>query len=189
MASQEQEKNERITVALDSESLDRLEKIESKLMTSRSDVVRRALHYLDVVLKKGNISPQSLETILDLRSRADNLIFDIGLFQTFIDEIGDGSEELEENIKEVGREFYSEYCDMGLLKPLDCLKRLEKTNMFSLIIDSDTSFTIIPTIPEMDKYLKTFFEGYLEASPAEGEVSILHRKVRIRLTEDTDAFT
>lgn len=180
MASEEG-KTERVTVALDSESLERLERIKSNLMTSKSEVVRRALNYLDVVLKKGSISPQGLETILDLRFRPDNLIFDIGIFQVFLQEIKDGSEELERNLREIGKEFYSEYCDLGLVEPIECLKRLEKTNMFSLIVDSETSFTIIPTIPEMGQYLKIFFEGYLEKSPYDFEVNVIHRKVRIRL--------
>lgn len=180
MASEE-EKNERVTVALDSESLEKLEKIKSNLMTSKSEVMRRALKYLDVVLKKGSISPEGLETILDLRFRPDNLIFDIGIFQAFLQEVNDGSEELERNLREIGKEFYAEYCDLGLVEPIECLKRLEKTNMFSLIVDSDTSYTMIPTIPEMGKYLKIFFEGYLEESSYDFEINITYRKVRIRL--------
>ncbi|KXB04602.1 hypothetical protein AKJ50_02235 [candidate division MSBL1 archaeon SCGC-AAA382A13] len=183
MGSEEKKAQKRVTVALDSENLERLEKIKSELMTSKSEVIRRALPYLEVILERGNISPQGLETILDLRYRPDNLIFDIGLFQAFLDEIGEGSDQLKEDIRQIGKEFYSEYCDIGIIKPIECLKRLERTNLYTLIVGSDDSFTLVPTIPEMRKFLKVFFEGYLEASPNKGEVRIVHGKIRIKINK------
>lgn len=175
--------HERLSVALDAESVELLEKLQSKLGTSKSGVVRKSLDYLDVVMQEGNISPKTLRTIINLRSRADTLIFDLGLFQAFLDEIGEGSEELKENIREIGKGFYREYCDMGISKPLECLKHLENTNLFSLIIDSENSFVLIPRVQKMDKFLKIFFEGYLEQSPYESNIIASYGKIRIKITK------
>lgn len=166
---------------LDPESLDRLEDIESDLRTSKSEVVRRALEYLDVILEKEDMSPEDLETILDLRMRPDNLLFDIGIFQAFLQEIGEPSEELDRNLRGIGAEFYSSYCAKGIAEPMKCLKRLEKTNLFRLIIESDDNFTIIPVIPEMGEYLKIFLEGYMEKSNIAAEIEMSRHKVRLRV--------
>lgn len=181
MASEGKGDNERITVNLDSESLGRLEDIQSELRTSKSEVVRRALNYLDVVLEKEDMSPDELETVLDLRLRPDNLLFDIGIFQAFLEEIGDPSEKLEEELRNTGAEFYHEYCAIGIAQPIECLKRLERTNLFRLIVSSEDRFTIIPIIPEMGEYLKAFFEGYMDESDLDSEITMSRHKIRLNV--------
>ncbi len=179
MTSPKKEKNERVTVNLDPESLEKLDELQSDLRTSRSEVVRRSLQYYDVVHRMQDLSPEELETILDLRLRPDNLLFDIGIFQAFLEEIGEPSEELKKQLREVGADFYEEYCAIGIAEPLECLKRLERTNLFRYIVDSDKVFTIIPMIRGMKEYLKIFFEGYMEASDLDAEVDVSRHKIRI----------
>lgn len=175
------EKNKRVTVNLDPESVERLEDIESDLRVSKSEVVRRALHYHEVINEKGALSPEELETVLDLRLRPDNLLFDIGIFQAFLEEIGEPSKKLKEDIREIGGDFYRSYCSKGIGEPLECLKRLERTNLFRLVVESEKGFTIIPIIPEMGDYLKEFFEGYIETSPLSGTITRSRHKLRIRI--------
>ncbi|MBS3781349.1 MAG: ribbon-helix-helix protein, CopG family [Candidatus Thermoplasmatota archaeon] len=181
MPQQKTKGNERVTVNLDPESLERLEKIESELRTSKSEVVRRALEYLEIVLEKDNLSPEDLDTILDLRMRPDNLLFDIGIFQAFLEEIDEPSENLKEELKEIGGEFYTSYCEKGIAEPMKCLSRLEKTNLYRLIIESENNFTIIPMIPDMAEYLKTFLEGYIENSNISAELKMDKHKIRLRV--------
>ena len=181
MASNGKGRSKRLTVNLDSESIDRLEDIQDDLRISKSEVVRRSLQYFEVVRDKGNLDPDELETTLDLRLRPDNLLFDIGIFQAFLEEIGDPSEKLKDDINSVGKDFYTEYCAIGLKEPIQCLKRLERTNLFRLIINSDKRFTVIPIIPEMGVFLKAFFEGYIEASNLSGDISMTRHKVRINI--------
>lgn len=181
MVSKGKGKSKRVTVNLDSESLEILEDIQDDLRISKSEVVRRGLKYFEVVRDKGDLDAEELETTLDLRLRPDNLLFDIGIFQAFLEEIGDPSDKLKENIKSIGKDFYSEYCAIGLDQPIECLKRLERKNLFRLIISSEKRFTIIPVIPEMGKFLKVFFEGYIEASDLSGDISMTRHKVRIEI--------
>ncbi|MEF8832575.1 MAG: ribbon-helix-helix protein, CopG family [Candidatus Thermoplasmatota archaeon] len=181
MPPKEKKTNERVTVNLDPESLDRLEDIESELRTSKSEVVRRALGYLEVVLDKENLSPEELETILDLRMRPDNLLFDIGIFQAFLQEIGEPSEKLKEELKKIGGEFYLSYCKKGIAEPMKCLNRLEKTNLFRLIVESEDNFTIIPMIPDMAEYLKIFLEGYIENSNISADIEMNKHKIRLNV--------
>ncbi len=183
MSSKSDGKNERITVNLDPESLERLDDLESELRTSKSEVIRRALEYHDIILDKEDLTPEELETILDLRLRPDNLLFDIGIFQAFLEEIGEPSDKLREEIKRIGGNFYQDYCAIGISEPIKCLERLERTNLYRLIVESDTKFTIIPMIPEMGVYLKIFFEGYLEPSDLSAEVTISRNKIRIDIDE------
>lgn len=173
--------NERVTVNLDPKSVERLENLESELRTSKSEVARRALEYLDVVLEKEDLSPEELETILDLRLRPDNLLFDIGIFQAFLQEIGKPSEDLEEELKKIGGEFYTSYCEKGIAEPIKCLNRLEKTNIFRLIVESEDNFTIIPMIPDMGEYLKIFLEGYVERSGLSANIEMNKHKIRLRV--------
>ncbi len=181
MVSKGKGKSKRVTVNLDSESLERLDDIQDDLRISKSEVVRRALRYFEVVREKGNLDPDELETTLDLRLRPDNLLFDIGIFQAFLEEIGDPSENLKKDIKNIGKDFYTEYCAIGLKQPIQCLKRLERTNLFRLIVNSEKRFTVIPIIPELGQFLKDFFEGYIEASDLSGEISMTRHKVRIKI--------
>ncbi len=181
MSGKEKKTNERVTVNLDPESLDRLENIESELRTSKSDVVRRALEYLEVILEKKDISPDELETILDLRMRPDNLLFDIGIFQAFLQEIGEPSKELKEDLRDIGADFYLSYCEKGIAEPMKCLNRLEKTNLFRLIVESDDNFTIIPMIPEMGEYLRIFLEGYIDKSDITANIEMSRHKIRLRV--------
>ncbi len=181
--SSDKKKNERLTVNLDPESMERLDDLQSELRTSKSEVVRRALKYQEVVLEKEDLSPDELETILDLRLRPDNLLFDIGIFQAFLEEIGEPSEDLKEELREIGRQFYSNYCAIGIAEPIKCLKRLERTNLYRLIVDSENNYTIVPIIPELGEYLKIFFKGYLNASDLSVNVIMDRHKVRIRIKE------
>lgn len=181
MPSKVKKTNERVTVNLDPEGLERLEDIESELRTSKSEVVRRSLEYLEIVLEKENLSPDELETILDLRMRPDNLLFDIGIFQAFLQEIGEPSDNLKEEIKKIGGEFYTSYCEKGIAEPMKCLNRLEKTNLFRLIVESEDNFTIIPMIPDMAEYLKIFLEGYIERSGLSANIEMNKHKIRLRV--------
>ena len=181
MVSKGKGKSKRVTVNLDSESLERLDDIQDDLRISKSEVVRRALKYFEVVRDKGNLDPDELETTLDLRLRPDNLLFDIGIFQAFLEEIGEPSDSLKEDINDIGKDFYTEYCAIGLKQPIECLKRLERTNLFRLIVNSEKRFTVIPIIPEMGEFLKVFFEGYIEASNLSGDISMTRHKVRIKI--------
>lgn len=181
MTSEGKSDNERITVNLDSESLERLEDIQSELRTSKSEVVRRSLNYLDVVLEKEDMSTEELETVLDLRLRPDNLLFDIGIFQAFLEEIDSPSEKLKEELRKTGAEFYHEYCAIGIAQPKNCLKRLERTNLFRMIESSEDRFTIIPIIPDMGEYLKILFEGYMGESDLDSEITMSRHKIRLNI--------
>ncbi len=172
----------RVTVNLDPHSLEVLEDIGTELNISKSEVVRRSLDYYAVVLKKGDLSPEKLESVLDLRLRPDKLLFDIGIFQAFLDEIGDGSEELDNEMREIGEDFYTEYCAIGLGKPMECLKRMERTNLFKLIVESENDFTIVPALPGMKKYLKIFLEGFFGPSPLNVRLTIAKRKIRLNVS-------
>lgn len=181
MSSEKKERSKRVTVNLDGESLDKLDGLQSELNISRSEVMRRSLQYIDVVMDKGDLSPDELETTLDLRLRPDNLLFDIGIFQAFLEEIGDPSEKLEQELRETGAEFYSEYCAIGIEELMKCLERLERTNLFRFIVSSEDRFTIIPVIPDMGLYLKIFFEGYIDASDLSADITMTRHKIRINM--------
>ncbi|MFO7991055.1 MAG: hypothetical protein R6U61_02030 [Thermoplasmata archaeon] len=172
----------RVTVNLDPHSLEVLENIGTELNISKSEVVRRSLDYYAVVLKKGELSPEKLESVLDLRLRPDKLLFDIGIFQAFLDEIEDGSEKLENEMRDIGKDFYMEYCAIGLGKPMECLKRMERTNLFRLIIESENDFVLIPAITEMKKYIRIFLEGFFSESPISVKLTTTRKKIHITVS-------
>ena len=48
-------------------------------------------------------------------------------------------------------------------------------------MSSEDRFTIIPIIPEMGEYLKVFFEGYMEASELDSEITMTRHKIRLNV--------
>ena len=61
------------------------------------------------------------------------------------------------------------------------LEFIEKTNVFKLNIDSENSFTLILTVSETCKFLKTFFQGFFKNYPRDVEITEEYKKIRIRI--------
>lgn len=180
MASEKRKLHERLSVSLDLETVELVEKLQSKYQTSKSEIVRKALNYFDVITEEDNLSPEELRSIIKLSARPDTIVIDISIIEAIAKEVERGSAEFEKELREVGEELYREYCDMGVMSPSECLKTVEKTNLFDIATESEDSFTLISTNRKMNKILKVFLEGLLEGYGDEIEVTEAHGKIRIK---------
>lgn len=174
----------RMSVSLDLESVKLIERLQTEYQTSKSEVVRKALDYLKTVADEGNLSPDSLRTIIRLYSRPDVVSLDLGIVETLFEEVGEGSQEFKDNLRDIGRDLYQEYTSMGIETISECLKTIEKTNLFEVINISENSFTLISNLQNVENHLESFLEGLFENAPGEVEIKEEHGKIRVRVEEE-----
>ncbi|KXB05975.1 hypothetical protein AKJ51_04385 [candidate division MSBL1 archaeon SCGC-AAA382A20] len=186
MTSEREKLHERMSVSLDLESVDLLEKLQTEYQTSKSEIVRKSLHYLDAISKEKKIPSEDLKTIIKFISRPDNIIIDVSLIETILEETNQDSEELKKEIRNIGREIYVEYFNIGIKSPTECLKTLEKTNILTIAASSNNNFTLISTGQKMNKILKPFLEGLLEKYYENIQVKAEHGKIRIKEKEERE---
>lgn len=176
--------SERLSVSLDYESAKYLDKLEEKLETSRSEIIRQSLRCLNTMVEEGDISLSTVRTYLDYLSGGEHVILDISLLYSFLQEIGEGNEEFWEEIREIGKEHWSQFRDKGFEELEDILSYFEKTNLFYLSKISENTFTLKLSLREAEKWEKEFFKGFFDASPYEAEVRSKYGKIRINIVTD-----
>lgn len=186
MSSEKRKLHERMSVSLDLESVELVEKLQTEYQTSKSEIVRKALQYLEVISEEGRVPPEELRTIIKLIARPDMITIDVSLIEAFLEGIDQEADKLKKEVHNVGKEIYNEYCDMGISTPGNCLKTIEKTNLFKVASDSKDSFTLVSANQKMDKILKAFLEGLLEEYTEDIAVKAEHGKIRITTKKKTE---
>lgn len=186
MINMTEEKNgntqKRLSISLNPKIVDLLQKFQTKWGVPKSKIVQRALEYLDAVAWEKYLAPQLLAEITKAHSRPDKVLIDVSMIQAVAEEIGEGSEELENKMRDIGKGIYQEYREKGFSSPEKSLEALEsKTNLFKITTDSENSFTLVSKTRKMDKYLKAFLEGFLEKTVSGAEVRTEHGKIRIKI--------
>ncbi|MBU0497125.1 MAG: hypothetical protein KKG04_04135, partial [Candidatus Thermoplasmatota archaeon] len=106
----------------------------------------------------------------------------IALWKAIFHEIQIGSDELWDEVYHIGQEHQKDFYDRGIKDVKTILKYIERTNVFILNIDSENSFTLILTVSEASKFLKTFFQGFFKNYSKNVEITEEYKKLRIRIT-------
>ncbi len=169
----------RLSISLDEESAALIEKFRDKYKTSKTDIVRRAVRYLNVAEEKGGVSLDSCEAYLDFLGKGEHTIVDVEHWRALFAEIGDGSEEFWREVRDIGRNHWKEYYDKGLRGVKEILEYVEKTNWYKLSADSGQSFTLILSVREAKRFVRGFFEGLFDASTHKVEITESHGKIRV----------
>jgi len=173
---------ERLSVSLNNESVEIIKQYLPKYKGSKANLIRRALETLKNVEDMQNKIP--LETIyiyVDFLANMEHIIIDIAHWKAIFSEINQGSEKFWKDIYNIGVEHWKEYYDKGLKNIQNVLKYIEKTNWYKLNVDSDNSYTLILSVSEASKFVKTFFEGFFSKYHREVEISAEYKKIRIRV--------
>ena len=171
---------ERLSISLNEKSVAIIKKYQQKYDTSQADIVRKALHFLDAMDEITEKTP--LETILAyIHFLADNehLIVDIAQWKAIFIEIGEGSKKFWDDVWKIGDFHSKEYRDKGIHEPEDILRYMEKTNWYSLKVDSKNNFTLVLSISESARFIKIFFEGFFSNYPQKVAVQEEFMKIRI----------
>ncbi len=170
----------RITIAIDEDMLEILNKMKEKFKISQSELIRRALKfYNDYYEIIQQVSPDQLITYLEMLPNGEHVILDIDHWLIML--------KLVENIDEfwkVHEEIaiaHAETLPRQLKSPLELLKRLEACNFFSLSIESGNNFTLILGSDLPKKFLRIFIEKVVESMGYEVEIKEGISKLRIKL--------
>lgn len=169
----------RLSVSLDDETAKLIEKIHSKLGTSKADVVRLSIRYLNIAEEKGGVPLSTVNACLDFLAKGEHVIVDVEHWQSLFKEISNGSEKFWAEVREVGKNHWGEYYDKGLRSVRDILEYVEKTNWYTMNVDSEHDFTLILRVPSSKRFVKTFFEGFFNASPYQVKISESYGKIRM----------
>jgi len=149
----------RLCAYFDDESIEIIEKYLSKHKGSTANLLRRALQCLKTVEEvEEKTSWKNIISYVDYLARMEHLIIDIAYGKAIFSEIGKGSEKFWEEIYKIGEEHWKEYQDKGLKNIQQILEYVENTNWYKLSVDSENKFTLILTVSESCKFVKTFFE-------------------------------
>ena len=172
----------RICANFDDESLEILEKYQTKYKGSVANLLRRALHCLKKFEElREKASYKKIETYVNKLANMEHLIIDIADGKAIFSEIGEGSEKFWDDIYKIGEEHLKEYQDKGLKTVSQILEHVEITNWYKLNIDSENNFTLILAVSEASKFVKTFFEGLFNNYSRKVEIIEEFKKIRIRV--------
>ena len=167
------DKNEalkRISVLLDSRTLDALNKITSRKHLKISDVVRLSiLHYSKHELEE-TPNQEDLSKFAKFLD-GSHLVVDIELLSSLISEIERSKcDTLWSAIEIDGQRHGLYYKSIGVNEVEEILKQKEIKNWFKLRIESDNSYLLILPAPEFQKFLMYFLKGLFEAMELKVEI-------------------
>ena len=172
----------RICANFDDESLTILEQYHAKYKGSTANLLRMALNSLKIMEELQEKAPlEKIEEYVDKLANMEHLIIDIADGKAIFSEIGEGSENFWNNIIKIGEEHLKEYQDKGLKTAGQILKHVECTNWYKLSVDSENNFTLILSVSEASKFVKTFFEGVFKNYSKDVEIIEEFKKIRIRV--------
>jgi len=162
----------RITVALDRETNDLIEKMREEMKVSRSELIRRVLrfYYENKALTDVSVR-RKLTLYMDMLLSSEHIILDVDHWLLFLNLI-DSSPEREDfwkNCREVARSHAEQLkCKVHSIESL--LERLEACNFFRDTKNSQNDFTLVLGSETAKKFIKIFLEEFLSAMGLETEI-------------------
>ena len=173
---------ERLTISLDSESTAIVNQHLKLYHGSKADIIRRALHCLQEIEQlEQRTHMKTIRIYLDYLANMEHIIVDIALWKAIFNELKNASDEFYDEVFHIGQEHQKDFFDSGRKDIKTILEFIEKTNVFKLNIDSENSYTLILTVSEASKFLKTFFQGFFKNYPRDVEITEEYKKIRIRV--------
>lgn len=173
----------RLCAYFDDESLAIINKYQEKYKGSTAAVLRIALQYLkNHEDTQEKASWESIVAYVDFLAKKEHVIVDIAHWKAIFTEINEESEPFWNEVHKIGEEHLNEYYDKGLRNIRDILEYVENTNWYHLSVDSENRFTLILTVSEAGKFVKTFFEGLFKNYHQKVEIKEEYAKIRIRIS-------
>lgn len=175
----------RITVALDEETFELLDKMVSTDDDSRSEVVRKAIKFYRKFKDIREMGTERLLTYLDMLSEGEHVILDIDRWLIFLEllDSSDEKEEFWEKSKKVA-ESHAEQLDSEINSFEDLLKRLEVCNFYNLDKVSDKEYTLMVNSKSAKGFVKKIVEDFSKSMGFSVQVVEDIGKLRVRLKEE-----
>lgn len=158
----------RVTIALDDETGEILEKLKKTTSASQSEIFRKALKFYHKFKKvfetSKNGAAKKVNTYLELLSQGEHIILDVDHYLTFLKFIEDSPDKLkfEDVNKSIGKAHAEEFKeDLDLSTVQKVVERLEACNFFKIVKDSSSRFTLLLGSDIQKNFIKTFLEEVL----------------------------
>ncbi len=176
----------RISVAVDEKTRNILEDLAKKENKTLSEIIRQAI----IMYSKMKDVPtlDDIERFMDMASKSNNIILDIELWLTFLDELNkSSSEKFWEIIERIGYEHGFELKSRGVRNIDDILKILSIRHFFEFN-KNNNSYTLILTTRNEVKFLKAYLSGLFKSLGIEKNFEVVEglRKIII-MTKDIKA--
>ena len=173
----------RVSVAVDEKTRNILEDLAKKENKTLSEVIRQAILMYS---KMKDLTLDDIEKFVDIASKRNNIILDIELWLTFLDELNkSSSEKFWEIIERVGYEHGFELKSRGIENLDEILKILSIRHFFE-VNKNNNSYTLILATRNEVKFLKAYLRGLFKSLGIEKNFEIVEglRKIII-MTKDT----
>ncbi len=173
----------RITIALDDETSDLIEKMKTEMKTSQSELVRQALTFYDRNRDLTDASVRKkLSYYMDMLLTGEHVILDVDHWLLFLS-LAESSTEKDQFWKkhrEVARSHAEQLKGkVGSLEEL--LRRLEACNFFRVTKNSQNDFTLILGSETAKKFVRTFIEEFLSVLNLKTEITENIAKMRVTI--------
>ncbi len=177
---------ERVTIALDEETVELFKKAKNDLRVSQSELMRDALKfYCKYKTLFEAIDVAQMRTYVEMLSSGEHIIVDIDhwlLFLNFIE-----SHQEKERFWALHREVCQAHAEQFKYRQYHVeylLKRLEACNLFTLRRDSENSFTLVLGSDIAKRFIKTELEEIFEGMGFKVNIKEDLAKLRVRVLKD-----
>ncbi len=151
----------RVSVAVDEKTRKILEDIAKKENKTLSEVMRQAILVYSKV--KDLTVLNEIENFAEILSKSNNIIIDIELWLTFLDELNRcGSDRFWETVERIGYEHGLELKSRGIRDIEEVLKVLSFRNFFEFDKKND-NYTLILTTRSEVRFLKVYLIGLFKS--------------------------
>jgi predicted DNA-binding protein len=154
----------RISVAVDEETRSMLESLAKRENKTISEIIRQAIITYSKIEDK-NLLVEAIDKYLDVVSKSDNIIIDIELWLTILDELNrHSSEEFWELIEKIGYEHGLELKSRGVTSIEEILNLFEFRHLFEVKKnDSKDGYVLILATRNEVKLLKAYLCGLFKS--------------------------
>jgi hypothetical protein len=174
-------KTVRITIALDDETAELLEKMKEGMGHSQSEIMRQTLRFYnenkDILTA---ISRERLHTYMDMLLSGEHVILDVDHWLLLLNLV-ESSPEKEgfwKGCREVARN-HAEQLKQKVTSAEDILSRLETCNFFKVNKNAENDFTLVLGSEISKKFIRVFLKEFLTAADIEAEIKENLAKIRI----------
>lgn len=171
----------RITIALDDETSDLIEKMKADKRVSQSDLIRKAVRFYH---ENERLSEDSLrrkvDFYIDMLPSTEHVILDVDHWLLFLSLIESSPEK--KRFWEKHREIARSHVDQlrGKVHSVeDILERLEACNFFIKAKNSEGDFTLVLYSETTKQFIKVFLEEFFSAMGLKVEIRENLSKLRV----------
>ncbi|BDC35737.1 MAG: CopG family transcriptional regulator [Candidatus Methanoliparum thermophilum] len=171
----------RITIAVDDQTIDILKYMIQETNASQSELIRRAIrfyHEYSNLLK----DKEKIENQIEMMSSNEHIILDVDHWILFLKFIEDhpNKEEFWNKHEKIALS-HAEQLSYKIKTAKDLLKRLESCGFFKLVENSNKEFTLVLFSELSKKFIKTFIEIFLSYIGLKIEIKEDIEKLRVKI--------